>query len=98
MGVLSLTPLIDVIFLLIIFFLVAAEFAKEEHEMKIVLPSASEATSLVAPAPRWTQGGITPLMTGGLRSCGCATRTAMASSPSAAIRRGLTTIRGRSAI
>ncbi|MBN1911042.1 MAG: biopolymer transporter ExbD [Pirellulales bacterium] len=54
---LSLTPLIDVVFLLLIFFLVATEFAEEqrqryaleEREMDIQLPEASEARPLVAP-------------------------------------------------
>ena len=47
-GTLSLTPLIDIVFLLLIFFLVATEFAKEEREMKVVLPAASEAKPLTA--------------------------------------------------
>ena len=45
---LSLMPLIDVVFLLLIFFLVATRFAEEEREMAIVLPSASEAKPLSA--------------------------------------------------
>jgi len=40
---LSLTPLIDVVFLLLIFFLVATRFAEEEHEMDVAIPEASEA-------------------------------------------------------
>ncbi len=44
---LSLTPLIDVVFLLLIFFLVATRFAEEEREMDIVLPEASEAAPLI---------------------------------------------------
>ena len=47
-GTLSLTPLIDIVFLLLIFFLVATEFAKEDREMKVVLPSASEAKPLTS--------------------------------------------------
>jgi len=39
----SLTPLIDIVFLLLIFFLVATEFAKEEREIPVQLPEASEA-------------------------------------------------------
>ena len=45
---LSLTPLIDVVFLLLIFFLVATRFAQEDRELDVVLPSASEAKPLVA--------------------------------------------------
>ena len=43
---LSLTPLIDVVFLLLIFFLVATKFAEEDHELDVQLPSASEARPL----------------------------------------------------
>lgn len=39
-GSLSLTPLIDVVFLLLIFFLVSTTFAKEEVEMDLALPQA----------------------------------------------------------
>jgi len=45
---LSLTPLIDVVFLLLIFFLVTSRFEKEERELDIVLPEASEAMPLIA--------------------------------------------------
>lgn len=43
LGLLNLTPLLDVMFLLIIFFLVATRFADEERELEVILPSASEA-------------------------------------------------------
>ena len=43
LGTLSLTPLIDVVFLLLIFFLVATRFAQEDRELDVVLPAASEA-------------------------------------------------------
>ncbi|HID76830.1 MAG TPA: biopolymer transporter ExbD [Planctomycetaceae bacterium] len=43
LGALSLTPLIDVIFLLLIFFLVATKFAEEERELDVQLPDATEA-------------------------------------------------------
>jgi biopolymer transport protein ExbD len=46
LGMLSLTPLIDVVFLLLIFFLVATRFAQEDRELDVVLPSASEAKPL----------------------------------------------------
>lgn len=46
LGALNITPLIDVVFLLLIFFLVATEFAKEDRELNVQLPSASEALPL----------------------------------------------------
>ncbi len=45
---LNLTPLIDVVFLLLIFFLVATKFAEEERELDIPLPEASEARPLIS--------------------------------------------------
>ena len=45
---LSLTPLIDVVFLLLIFFLVATEFAEQERELRVLLPEASEAQPLTS--------------------------------------------------
>jgi biopolymer transport protein ExbD len=45
---LSLTPLIDVVFQLLIFFLVASRFAQEDRELDVMLPVASEAQPLVA--------------------------------------------------
>jgi len=45
---LSLTPLIDVVFLLLIFFLVATEFAEQERELRVMLPEASEAQPLTS--------------------------------------------------
>ena len=44
----SLMPLLDVIFLLLIFFLVATRFAEEERELDVLLPDASEAQSLTS--------------------------------------------------
>ncbi len=40
---LSMTPLIDIVFLLLIFFLVATRFSEEERELDVMLPDASEA-------------------------------------------------------
>ena len=40
---LSITPLIDVVFLLLIFFLVSSRFSEEERELDLNLPSISEA-------------------------------------------------------
>ena len=48
LGTLSLTPLIDVVFLLLIFFLVATRFEEEERQMDVILPEASEAMPLVS--------------------------------------------------
>jgi len=45
---LSLTPLIDIVFLLLIFFLVATRFAEEERELEVLLPDASEAQPLTS--------------------------------------------------
>jgi biopolymer transport protein ExbD len=45
---LSLTPLIDIVFLLLIFFLVATHFAEEERSLRVDLPDASEAQPLTA--------------------------------------------------
>lgn len=46
-GVLNLTPLIDVVFLLLIFFLVASRFAEEDRQLEVALPTASEAKPLI---------------------------------------------------
>ncbi len=40
---LSITPLIDVVFLLLIFFLVSSRFSEEERELDLNLPSVTEA-------------------------------------------------------
>ncbi|QDS96187.1 biopolymer transport protein ExbD [Roseimaritima multifibrata] len=45
-STLSLTPLIDVVFLLLIFFLVTSEFEEEERKLDIVLPSATSASPM----------------------------------------------------
>lgn len=47
-GTLSLTPLIDVVFLLLIFFLVTSEFEEEERRLDIVLPSATSAVPMTS--------------------------------------------------
>src|SRR5689334_16657511 len=44
---LNLTSLMDVVFLLLIFFLVATRFSEEERELDVVLPKASEAKPLI---------------------------------------------------
>ncbi len=43
LDALNLTPLIDVVFLLLIFFLVATRFAQEDRELPVQLPAASSA-------------------------------------------------------
>jgi len=43
---LSLTPLIDVVFLLLIFFLVTTRFAEADPELDIELPSANESRAM----------------------------------------------------
>ncbi len=48
-GSLTITPLIDVVFLLLIFFLVASRFSEEERQLDLNLPSVSEAMSVTAP-------------------------------------------------
>jgi biopolymer transport protein ExbD len=49
-GLVNLTPMIDVVFQLLLFFLVASKFAEDERELNIVLPHASEARPLTARA------------------------------------------------
>jgi biopolymer transport protein ExbD len=46
LALLNLTPIIDVVFNLLIFFLVATKFEEEDRELPIVLPQASEAMPL----------------------------------------------------
>lgn len=48
LGKLNLTPMIDIVFLLLIFFLVATKFEEQERELDVVLPQASEAMPLTA--------------------------------------------------
>ena len=47
-GSLSVTPLIDVVFLLLIFFLVSTRFADEERSIEIELPAASQSLPLTS--------------------------------------------------
>jgi biopolymer transport protein ExbD len=47
-GIINLTPMIDVVFQLLLFFLIATRFAEEERELDVVLPQASEAKPLIA--------------------------------------------------
>lgn len=43
LDAINLTPMIDVVFLLLLFFIMATRFEAEEREMSVVLPQASEA-------------------------------------------------------
>ena len=45
---LNMTPLIDVVFQLLLFFIIATRFADEEREMILPLPDASEAQPITA--------------------------------------------------
>ena len=44
---LNITPLIDVVFQLLLFFLVATRFAEEDRELDVLLPSAADAKPLI---------------------------------------------------
>ncbi len=50
---LNMTPLIDMVFLLLIFFLVATTFAQEERELEVQLPATdAQPAPLSAPPPQ----------------------------------------------
>jgi biopolymer transport protein ExbD len=46
LGILDLTPMMDMVFNLLIFFMVVSQFASEERDLKVVLPDGSEAMPL----------------------------------------------------
>src|SRR3954463_4374453 len=46
LGVPNMMPLIDVVFLLLIFFLMASRFEQEERDLKVTLPEVTEAQPL----------------------------------------------------
>jgi biopolymer transport protein ExbD len=48
LGLLDLTPMIDMVFNLLIFFMVVSQFASEERDLKVLLPDGSEAMPLTA--------------------------------------------------
>lgn len=50
LAALSMTPLIDVVFLLLIFFLVASRLSQEDRMLDIPLPSAANAMPMTAEA------------------------------------------------
>ncbi|MBS0210975.1 MAG: biopolymer transporter ExbD [Planctomycetes bacterium] len=47
-GGINMTPMIDCVFLLLIFFLVATQFEEAERDMNVILPDASEAMPITA--------------------------------------------------
>ena len=47
-SLLDLTPMIDMVFNLLIFFMVVSQFANEERDLKVQLPDGSEAMPLTA--------------------------------------------------
>jgi biopolymer transport protein ExbD len=47
-GGIDFTPILDMVFNLLIFFMVTSEFAKEDRELDVALASASEARPLTA--------------------------------------------------
>ena len=47
-GLINLTPMIDVVFQLLLFFLVASKFSEEERQLRVVLPQASEAKPIIS--------------------------------------------------
>lgn len=48
LSALSMTPMIDVVFLLLIFFLVASRLSQEDREMDVPLPTAANAMPMTA--------------------------------------------------
>lgn len=46
LGVPNMMPMIDIIFLLLIFFLMASRFEQEERDLKVTLPEVAEAQPL----------------------------------------------------
>src|SRR5213078_113204 len=48
LGLLDMTPMIDMVFNLLIFFMVVSQFANLERDLKVQLPSGSEAMPLTA--------------------------------------------------
>jgi biopolymer transport protein ExbD len=48
LGLLDLTPMMDMVFNLLIFFMVVSQFANEERDLKVQLPDGSQAMPLTA--------------------------------------------------
>jgi biopolymer transport protein ExbD len=53
-GLINMTPMIDVVFQLLLFFLVASKFSEEERSLKLALPQASDARPLTASTETFT--------------------------------------------
>ena len=53
-GLINMTPMIDVVFQLLLFFLVASKFAEEERSLKLALPQASDTRPLTASVETFT--------------------------------------------
>jgi biopolymer transport protein ExbD len=53
-GLINMTPMIDVVFQLLLFFLVASKFSEEERSLKLALPQASDARPLTASIETFT--------------------------------------------
>jgi biopolymer transport protein ExbD len=47
LSAIPMTPLIDVVFLLLTFFLVATQLAEEDHQLDVKLPNASNARPMI---------------------------------------------------
>ncbi len=45
-DLINLTPLIDIVFLLLIFFMVTASFKEDERDLKVILPGAENANPI----------------------------------------------------
>ncbi|MGE0607228.1 MAG: ExbD/TolR family protein [Pirellulales bacterium] len=48
LGLLNLTPIIDIVFNLLIFFMVVTKFEEEERSLEVALPQASQAMPMVS--------------------------------------------------
>src|SRR5688500_3829220 len=48
LGLLDMTPMMDMVFNLLIFFMVVTSFEKADRDLKVVLPDGSEAMPLTA--------------------------------------------------
>jgi len=48
LGLLDLTPMLDMVFNLLIFFMVVSQFANDERELKVLLPEGTAAMPLTA--------------------------------------------------
>ena len=53
-GLINMTPMIDVVFQLLLFFLVASRFSEEERSLKLALPQASDTRPLTASVETFT--------------------------------------------